>query len=155
MSYRPIPDILRAMETSTLESGTIPPPLSLRFYLWFVIAITVFELCRVATMGSLSFTIPFTGWMIAFPYMFSIFFVFAALRGSKFGPAIKSVRSFLVFAIILGVLEFAFSYGREDFDNPYLRVSLWRPVFTVMIPCLWLIVLNSKAVSTYCSGEPV
>ena len=98
----PILDILKAMETSTLQSGTSSPPLMLRLYLCFVITITVFELCRVATMGSLSFTVPFTGWMIAFPYMFSIFFVFAALRGGKFGPVSSDLArpSFATVAIL-------------------------------------------------------
>jgi len=141
------------METFTQQSKTNLPPASLRLYLWFAIAVTAFQIYQVTS--GLSFTVPYTGWLVAGPYAPSIFFVYLALRGEQFGLVINAVRMFLVLAIVLGVFDFVASsivvrHGHHD--NPYLRVSLWRPFFTVMIPCLWLIVLNSKAVSDYCSG---
>lgn len=129
------------------------PPLSLRMYLCFVIGVTTFEACRVANVYDLTFTMPYTGWTISFPYMASIFFVVVAIKGGNHGQAIRAVRSFLVYAVLLGLFDFVLSSNRNDHGNPYLRMSQWRPVFTVFVPCLWLAVLSRKSVSSYCLRE--
>lgn len=74
------------------------------------------------------------------------------MRDPKFGATLKAVRCFLLLAIAFGAGDFIFKFGREDFGNPYLQVSLWRPVFTVHLPGIWLLLLNTKAVSSYCSS---
>ena len=142
------------MQMSEAESQSPNPPLVLWAYLWFMIAVLIFELCRMATGTVLSFTVPYTGWTIAFPYLFSVFFVFVTLRGPRLGKqaAIKTVRILLVFAIVIGVVDFILGFGGDDFDNPYLRVSPLRPIFTIVVPGAWLLLINGKSVSSYCSA---
>jgi len=55
---------------------------------------------------------------------------------------------------VLGVFDFLWSFGGEDFGNPYLRVSPWRPAFTVLLPSIWLLLLRSRTVSEYVISNP-
>jgi len=62
------------------------------------------------------------------------------------------------FAIVLLLLMFIlFAYvttksfqGRETFGNPYLIISPWRPVWTMLVPSIWIIVLYLPRMNRYC-----
>jgi hypothetical protein len=98
---------------------------------------------------------PFVGWTFSVPYAFSIFFACFAASSPKYGRAIYAVRSFLILAIASGLFGFLWGFGGEDFGNPYLRVSPWRPLLTVLLPIVWLLLLRTKIVSQYvAAGTP-
>lgn len=127
----------------------------LRAYFWFAIAVTIFQFCRLATGPALSFTVPYTGWMIAFPYLGSLLVPpLFLIRGEKSFLRLQSVRDWLVCGAIIGVFDFACGLYIGNDENSYLRVSLWRPVFTVLVPCLWILLLNRSMVASHSdSGE--
>jgi hypothetical protein len=130
------------------------PPLVVRLYCYFAITITVLSVLRVFAGSSMSVVVPYTGWAGGFRYSITIFFACLAVHSPKYAQAIRSVRWFLVLFIVLGAGQFLWSFGGEDFDNPYLRVSAWRPVFTVLLPCIWFLLLRSRAVTEYIAANP-
>ena len=130
-------------------------PLVLRAYCCFAIGVTLLELCLLFAGDAAAAVVPFVGWVYSMPYAFSIFFACFAASSPKYGCAIYGVRWFLIFAIAIGLFDFLWGFAVEDFGNPYLRVSPWRPLFTVLLPIVWLLLLRTKIVSQYVAvGTP-
>jgi len=86
-------------------------------------------------------TVPFTGWGTSMPYLFGLFWVFYLIFGSdrRYIMRLALVAPLLIF-IFMGVVQYAFPIG-ETFDNPYLRISPWRPVWTIVLPAIWIALL--------------
>jgi hypothetical protein len=85
--------------------------------------------------------IPFTGWSASTPYLFGLFWVFYLM----FSPHRRGVHRLGLFApllisIVFGLLRLLQPRG-EDFGNPYLQVSVWQPVWTIVIPAVWVVLL--------------
>ena len=59
---------------------------------------------------------------------------------------------YLGFFAVWEAFNFLTSFGPNDSDNPYIRVSPYRPIWTVLIPLLWMLVLLSPRVKRYCTG---
>jgi Redoxin len=80
--------------------------------------------------------VPFTGWSASGPYTYTIFF--AVWYCIKREPrTLHPIAWVLLMYICVGIIR-ALEPAREDFGNPWLTVSPWRPVWTIAIPTLWL-----------------
>jgi hypothetical protein len=93
--------------------------------------------------------IPATGWVSGSMYLFIalmtfFFFLKPTIRGRK--------ALILVFIIIMieGLFAIVLSLLTEDFENPYLMVNKWRPIWSFLIPGFWISVLLSSSVKNYC-----
>jgi hypothetical protein len=84
--------------------------------------------------------IAYTGWVPSSTYLF------AAIMGWLLvatGDRRRVMRLWLVVPLLIGVVSGYRSYASrgEDFGNPYLRVSGWQPVWTMLIPTAWAALL--------------
>jgi hypothetical protein len=130
------------------------PPFVVRAYCCFAIVVTIFAMIRLVVGSQMSEVVPYTGWSCPFYYSITILFAAFAAYSPKCGHALHSVRRFLLLFIVLGVVDFLWLFGGEDFGNPYLQVSPCRPVFTVLLPFIWLLLLRSRTVSEYVISNP-
>lgn len=125
-------------------------PFPLVAYLAFVIVVTIVDL--VTTFSgpkSIKYAlVPITGWNMSTVYMFSI--PFAASLCIQ--PSIKMRNAllwFLSLQIVFGLTDFFIPHD-DGFGNPYLMVSPWRPVWTVLIPIIWFMILLSRRLKQFC-----
>jgi hypothetical protein len=65
--------------------------------------------------------------------------VFGLWSGNARGRSV--VLRLLALQAIFGVGEWFWFGGARASSNPYLRISAWRPVWTVGIPLAWVAVL--------------
>lgn len=90
--------------------------------------------------------LPYTGWVgLAVPYSFLIFFAAYSLGTRDHGSQQRmrlACSALLSVGVVLGLAEWAYSGGARPSDNPYLRISSWRPIWTVLVPLLWITVLS-------------
>lgn len=124
-----------------LRSEHRSSPSVLWLYLCFAAAVTLFEIVRVADLVDLTGTVRYTGWMNAFPYMFSIPYSWAILRGDARPSTVTAVAALLVFAAVLGVVDVILFFNVNAHGNPHLYPSTWRPVITIGVPVAWLMAL--------------
>jgi MFS family permease len=95
-------------------------------------------------------SIQYTGWAASMPYLFGVIMgTFLCVHRTTRGRIWLLV--YLAFSAVWGGLEFWSDFGERDFENPYLRLSPYRPIWTVAIPLVWLVVLLSPRVKRYCS----
>jgi hypothetical protein len=79
--------------------------------------------------------------------MFGLFFTFALVFSTSPLWVLRlGIIAPLVLQIIFGLMMMAMS-SANNFGNPYLTVSPWRPVWTVIIPALWIVLLLSPRIS--------
>ena len=50
------------------------------------------------------------------------------------------MAALLTLQVLFGVVEWLQRWPRAS-ENPYLRVEVWRPVWTVAIPLFWIAIL--------------
>jgi hypothetical protein len=90
-------------------------------------------------------------------YAFTIFFALALIYQSRNRSMVRffGITLQLLLSIAFGACQF-FWRARETFDNPYLTISPWRPVWTILIPCIWIAALYSPSVNRFCrqTGQP-
>ena len=80
--------------------------------------------------------VPFVGWLPALPYMFALYWaVHLRWRPSLFAH-LTSI-SLLALGAAFGAFDFLRHFRRENYGNPMLTVSPWRPLWTVVLPLLW------------------
>jgi hypothetical protein len=86
-------------------------------------------------------TVPFTGWSASMPYLFGLFFSFHLVFGPdrRFRHRLGMVAPLLIY-MVSGLVEYALPRG-QDFGNPYLQVSPWRPLWTIALPMFWSLLL--------------
>jgi hypothetical protein len=151
---------------TNLYRDFLAAPLKLRVFAIFSLVVTVlgFTLPVLGPKHLLEEIIPFTGWNPALGYSglimsFSIIYM-------KFPPLLlppdnksiarralrhiytKSVPWLMRLGLIAPLaVQIVFGLLYDDklpdnnFGNPYLTVSPWRPVWTVLIPALWIAIL--------------
>jgi hypothetical protein len=59
----------------------------------------------------------------------------------------------LLLQIAFGLYQFSQRHG-ETFGNPYLTISPWRLVWSVLIPCIWIALLHSPPMNRFCRQTP-
>jgi len=86
--------------------------------------------------------LPYTGWAgLAVPYSFVLYFAASSLAAQDQGSRTRMRRGCLVILVVgacTGLAESLTPGGARISDNPYLRVSAWRPLWTVLVPLLWI-----------------
>jgi len=118
-------------------------PLELKAFAIFSVVVSIlgFALPVFGPKNLWEAIVPFTGWSPNIGYVFGLFFTFALIY--THAPLWR-----LRFGII-APLALQISFGlllmdklpANNFSNPYLTVSPWRPVWTVVIPALWIAIL--------------
>jgi hypothetical protein len=103
--------------------------------------------------------VPYTGWSGLTFYMFTLFFAIAAILTPQ-RKQIYGVVALLGLAVLFGALDtFRHTWGPEagtpDFGNPYLTYHPYRPVFTVVLPAAWLLLLSSPSMRKWIKDVPV
>jgi len=91
--------------------------------------------------------VPFAGWAPDMPYMFSLFFAFS-LMFSRNRIQRYVIDLLLLLQIIYGLWQLSRIHG-ENFHNPYLTVSPWQPIWTVLIPLSWIVLLHSPPMNRF------
>lgn len=96
--------------------------------------------------------IPYTGWSVSSSYSFIAIALVFLMIGYQTDPFYgRKIIVFLLFInIIFGIANIGSAFGVEDFGNPYLIVSPWRPVWTIIIPSIWVALLFTPGVNRYC-----
>ncbi len=130
-------------------------PLELQLYGLFCILVVGLHL-SLAIFGPSSIreaVIPFTGWWASMPYLFGLYFVFALIftKNLRFRQGAVAV---LVLYIVFGVVSM-FMKPAMPTDNPYLLVSSLRPLWVILTPLLWILVLYSPRIRRYCTDPAV
>ena len=84
-------------------------------------------------------------------YGFTIFFAFALIYQRRKRKIMRfgGITLQLLLSILFGAWQF-FQRTGETFGNPYLTSSPWRPVWTILIPCIWIVVLHSPRMNRFC-----
>ncbi len=96
--------------------------------------------------------IPYTGWSVSTSYSFvaiALVFLMLGYHSSPFYSR-KIIAFILCIGIIFGIADIESAFGVEDYGNPYLTVSPWRPVWTIIIPSIWVALLYTPGVNRYC-----
>lgn len=93
-------------------------------------------------------TVPYTGWSGFSVYPFTIIFVALTILTPMRSTGRKSVVGLLALGAIFGVWDtyentWGSWAGRDDYSNPYLIYSPWRPLITVAVPLFWAALLIS------------
>ena len=131
-------------------------PLGLIALLIFSAASTIFSVYHYfyASDELRAIIVPHVGWIGT--YIYFMFFMFSILlvvsRQTK-------LRKNIVFGFLLltcyGIFNYYVSQGRDNYGNPYLTYGAYKPIWDIVIPLLWLVVLTSKPVKKYCSSSGI
>lgn len=114
---------------------------------WILPAYFLFTVLATALGSSIFFApelhrmmVPVVGWNGLGVYMFMWFFVITAMITPMGTDGIVRFH-FLVAAF--GVVDLCLHLPMtDDFDNPYLMYSPWRPWVTIVLPLFWAVVLG-------------
>jgi len=95
--------------------------------------------------------VPYTGWVASMFYAFTIFFAFTLIYQPKKRRVVRfaGITLQLLLQITYGVYQL-FKMTGETFGNPYLTISPWRPIWTILIPSIWIAVLYSPRMNRFC-----
>jgi hypothetical protein len=153
--------------SSNLYKEFLAAPLELKVFAIFSLVVTIlsFALPVFGLKKQLEAIIPFTGWLPTSCYLSGLIMSFSIIY-MKFPPVLlppdkkgmvhralhhlytKSVPWLLHLGLIAPLaVQIVFGLLVDDklpdnnFANPYLTVSPWRPVWTVVIPALWIAIL--------------
>ena len=137
-----------------IKKSLFASPIELKIFISFSFLVFILDII-LDTIGSKELKesiIPITGWSISSPYstcaMIGFLFVSGLTKNAFW------IRNLLILmlttSIIFGVISFIGSGGEYYSTNPYLRVSQWRPIWTMVIPAFWILVLFSPRIKKYC-----
>jgi hypothetical protein len=121
---------------------------ALASFLVFALSITAFDVFSftIAAFDMVTprhlqeLIVPYTGWVPSMCYAFSLYFAFSALLTGN-TRARSAVLIFPVMQVAFGIVSWIGQGGPRASDNPYLRISEWRPLWTIALPLVWLALL--------------
>jgi hypothetical protein len=128
-------------------------PVALLTYALFVIAVTLmdFVFLPFAPEAFRASFIPYTGWLLSGSYAFTIAFAGALIFQRQRRTVIRfGITLILLVQIATGGYMQWREFGRPDFGNPYLMVSAWRLIWTVVVPGVWIILLHTRRMNFFC-----
>lgn len=122
-------------------------PLLLRGYLLFALVASLLAISGIFAPSLSGAIIPYTGWSGLTFYLFTLFFAISAILTPQ-RKQIYGVAALLGLAVLFGAVDSIRhtsgpEAGTPDFGNPYLTYHPYRPIFTVVIPAVWLLLLIS------------
>jgi hypothetical protein len=133
-------------------------PLELRLFAFFSILATLFGLVIAFTPKEilLEKIIPFTGWSPGIEYMFSLILTTRLIffNGKGNPSTLRFGIVFILSAYILLGIQGQFDLkDMQNSTNPYLRISEYNFIWTILIPFLWaLIILFSPNINKFCDS---
>jgi peroxiredoxin len=131
------------------KRGRSKIPIGIIALIIFAILVTTVDY-KLAFWGPISLReqiVPITGWGMSSAYtMTGILAVYYCI--SRLHRMLYSMAAILLMHIVLGIVDALMPVG-EDFGNPWLMVSPWRPVWSILIPGLWLIVVLHTLISRH------
>jgi len=141
-----------------IREAVVAAPQVLLAYIIFAVVVTFtdFGLHLLAPESLQARLVPYTGWIASMCYAFTIFIAFMLVFQHKVRRFVRLGISFqLLLQIAYGVHKIL-QMGGETFGNPYLTISPWQCVWTIVLPSFWIIVLHSPRMNRYCrqANEP-
>jgi hypothetical protein len=134
-----------------------------RTFFWFGAAAAIIDITMTFAPPLLPLQkslVPFTGWVGSAPYIFALGMWPGLLdrgRPQMDGPDVRRHLRFsaclLFFYAAFGAFMFL-NGGPEHASNPWLRVSAWQPIWTVLVPGAWASLLLSRVRRTDTSPVP-
>lgn len=130
----------------TLLKKTNQIPLELKIFTAFAITVTVlsFLLPLIIEKEIWEKTIKYTGWSPATTYMFSIIMVFSSMYRNNY-PKYMTPRIGIILLLSIqiyyGLQQQLLVDERRNLTNPYLIISEFQYIWTVLIPAFWVLVI--------------
>ena len=59
---------------------------------------------------------------------------------------------FLLISMCAGLWNLS-RINEPNYGNPYLTISPWQPLWTLVLPAVWIAVLYSPRIKTFCEGR--
>jgi len=129
-------------------------PLELKAFCLFATTATILSILLFFTSRNLQQSIvPITGWAAAMGYTFGLFFIYALIFSTNKKVQKIKIRRGIVGPLVLYILFGIFNlltYNTQNSGNPYLTISKWQPIWTILIPLFWIALLMSSRVTKYC-----
>jgi len=117
-----------------------------RIFFWFgaaAVAVDMTTLFAPPLLPLQKTIVPFTGWVGSAPYILALGLwpgLLDRARPQMQGPEIRRHLRFtgclLFFYAAFGAFMFL-NAGPDHSGNPWLRVSAWQPIWTVLVPGAW------------------
>ena len=87
--------------------------------------------------------VPYTGWSGLMLYLFCLVPASQLIFAPDGVPrARRGIPAMLLLFAAFGLGSYLFLGGKDNFHNPYLTVSPWQPVLTVVLPIAWAAALG-------------
>jgi len=87
--------------------------------------------------------LPHLGWpIVGLSYLGSLIFVAVTWLYPNILPLAGwwgYLRGHFLIIIVYGLITTAMGWIVNDFGNPYLTVSIWQPIWTILTPSLWML----------------
>ncbi len=94
----------------------------------------------IPTFGRI--VVPYYGWpIIGFFYASALKYTLPAFLKANPIPVTEYFRSIiriLAISMVFGLFMIVLSWISGNFDNPYLTVASWQPVWTILVPAIWI-----------------
>jgi hypothetical protein len=105
-------------------------------FLFFCISVGVID--HYVPRGIREEAIPYTGWVPSGPYAYCVVLTLFVLWAGA--PLRFSIVPMLLLQATLGLYDWI-QRGARVSDNPYHRISPWRPIWTMAVPLVWVFLL--------------
>ena len=129
-------------------------PIELKAFCLFATIVTILSILLLFANSNLRRSIvPITGLPFAIGYSFGLYFIYAVIFSSNKSIRRIKIRYGILMPLVLSILLGGFNllnYNTQNFGNPYLTISKWQPIWTILIPLFWIILLMSKRVTRFC-----
>lgn len=127
----------------TLVKKFTEAPLELKAYAIFATLTTIlsFILPKILPKETWEQTIQYTGWSPAMVYMFTLFPIFTLIFRYN---QVKYIKYAIILPLAIGICsgfqQQLLADERSTTTNPYLMVSQYQYIWTMLIPALWILV---------------
>jgi hypothetical protein len=138
-----------------LKSGewrAVPAALAVFFGFSIVVTILDFWAHFIADDSVYAPLVKYVGWSPGNLYMFSIIIGISLCLTRRLRTR-NWLVGLLAFWALFNAIQFAFERHGSDFSNPYLAVSPYRPIWTVVVPLVWGALLMTPRVTKFCVRE--
>jgi len=127
-------------------------PWALLSYIIFAVAATIadYVILPHTSKAFQEMLVPYTGWVASMSYSSTLFFSFVFIYQLKGRMANRStITGLLLLQVAFGAWDCLRTPG-ENYGNPYLTISPWRPIWTLLIPSIWIAVLYLPSMNRFC-----
>lgn len=138
-----------------LAVSAAPAPLVAYAAFVVIVVLTDFVFLRFAPEPFRAGLVQYTGWVDSSCYAFTVFFAFALMFPLPH-PGLSRFLGLtlqLLLQIAYGVYLF-FQPIRPNYGNPYFTVSEWQPLWTIVLPAVWIALLHTPGMNRFCRARP-